>query len=444
MRSLRSFGGSVTTLAFLLALTLCQPTALLAQRRQQQGSRELTAPRYIPSHDFDTQNIKLDLRFDWEHEQALGTETITLSPLITNLRLVELDAANMTFNSVKLASGPTLKFEANAAQEKLRITLDRAYQPNDTLNIVIDYHTNGATTARGIGGFGRGLTFIKPSPDDLTRPRQIWSQGETEYNHYRFPCYDHPNDFTTTEIIATVEKPLMVISNGKLLSTKDNKDNTRTFDWKIDEPHATYLTSIVVGEYAAVEGNYAGIPVISYVYPSELTEGRATTSRLPAMVKFFSEKTGVKYPYAKYSQTMTRDFGGGMENISATTQTDNMIHDARTELDQTSDSLESHWMSVDPIDGSVNMVFYDRRDTEGALTKLTLARSVDGGRSFVNYKIDVPPFVCNPKVFFGDYSGISAYNGQVVPIFMHFTPDKRLAVSVALFHFKPGSQERVR
>jgi hypothetical protein len=100
------------------------------------------------------------------------------------------------------------------------------------------------------------------------------------------------------------------------------------------------------------------------------------------------------------------------------------------------------WMSVDPIDGSVNIVFYDRRDTEGALTKLTLARSIDGGRTFVNYKIDQPAFACDPKVFFGDYSGISAYNGHVVPIFMHFTPDKKLAVSVALFHFKPGTQDR--
>jgi hypothetical protein len=100
------------------------------------------------------------------------------------------------------------------------------------------------------------------------------------------------------------------------------------------------------------------------------------------------------------------------------------------------------WMSVDPIDGSVNIVFYDRRDTEGALTKLTLARSIDGGRTFVNHKIDVPPFACDPKVFFGDYSGISAYNGRVVPIFMHFGDDKKLAVSVALFRFKPGTQKR--
>jgi hypothetical protein len=97
------------------------------------------------------------------------------------------------------------------------------------------------------------------------------------------------------------------------------------------------------------------------------------------------------------------------------------------------------WMSVDPIDGSVNTVFYDRRDTEGALTKITLSRSIDGGHSFVNYKIDVPAFVCDPKVFFGDYSGISAYNGHVVPVFMHFDDKKKLVVSVALFHFKPGS-----
>ena len=102
------------------------------------------------------------------------------------------------------------------------------------------------------------------------------------------------------------------------------------------------------------------------------------------------------------------------------------------------------WMSVDPIDGSVNIVFYDRRDTEGAQTKLILARSVDGGRSFVNYKIDAPPFTCDPRVFFGDYSGISAYNGHVVPIFMHFAEGQKLAVSVALFHFKPGTQKLFR
>ena len=60
------------------------------------------------------------------------------------------------------------------------------------------------------------------------------------------------------------------------------------------------------------------------------------------MVRFFSEKTGVKYPYPKYSQTLVEDFGGGMENISATTQIEEMIHDEREMIDNDSDSLQAH------------------------------------------------------------------------------------------------------
>src|SRR5438067_2174094 len=101
------------------------------------------------------------------------------------------------------------------------------------------------------------------------------------------------------------------------------------------------------------------------------------------------------------------------------------------------------WMSVDPVDGSVNVIFYDRRDTEGAMTKLVMARSVDGGKTFVNHKVDQAAFKCDDKVFFGDYTGISSYGGHVIPMFMNFDEQKKLVVSVALFHFKPGTQERV-
>ena len=91
------------------------------------------------------------------------------------------------------------------------------------------------------------------------------------------------------------------------------------------------------------------------------------------------------------------------------------------------------WMSIDPVDGSMNVVFYDRREGKGTATGLTLARSVDGGKTFVNHKIDVPSFNVNERVFFGDYSSISAFDGRVVPVFMHFVSEGNLAVSVALF-----------
>jgi aminopeptidase N len=312
------------------------------QPQARRVGQQIPPPQYIPPHDYDQLNIKLDLRFDWDQEEAIGTATITLAPLVKDLRRVDFDAAYMSISGAALASGAPLKFENDVTKTKLTILLDRAYQPAEELTVVISYHTNQPPPEKRAGLGGGGLSFIKPRPDDPTRPRQIWSQGEAESNHLWFPCFDHPNDFASSEIVATVEKPLSVVSNGKLVSVKENGNGTRTFDWKIDEPHATYLTSIIVGEFAAVTGDYEGIPIVTNVYRNEVEEGKITAARLPEMVKFFSEKTGVKYPYAKYAQTTVRDFGGGMENISATTQTDNMIHDARTELDSTSDGLQSH------------------------------------------------------------------------------------------------------
>jgi aminopeptidase N len=332
-------------LIFQLTVTFVHSLAQ-TQTAQPSQSPGLPPAQYIPSRDYDTRHIKLDLRFDWEREQALGVATITFAPLVSNLRSIEFDAADMTFNSVKLSSGTPLQFKTDAAKEKLRVALDRAYQPKDVLTLVIDYHTNGAVTQRGLyGSFGRGLRFIKPTLKEPDSPHQIWSQSEPEYSHYWFPCHDHPNDFVTTEIIATVNNPLTIISNGSLIETKNNADNTRTFHWKIDQPHAIYLTSLVVGEYSAIKASYDGIPVTTYVYPQETEQGKVTAARLPEMIKFFSEKTGIKYPYTKYAQTVARDFGGAMENITATTISDQLIFDTRSALDQSSEGLQAHELS---------------------------------------------------------------------------------------------------
>lgn len=198
-----------------------------------QQSHLLPPIQYIPDRNFDTRHVALDIRFNWEQEELSGVETLSFKPLVADLRKIELDAAEMTISSVK-TGGTELKFVMDLANQKLRIELGRPYQPTDEVSLVIDYHTNGPQSKLA-GLVGAALRFIKPTPDDPSRPKQIWSQGESEYNHYWFPCYDHPNDFFTSEITATVEKPLSVISNGKLLDTKENKDGTRTFHWNIED-----------------------------------------------------------------------------------------------------------------------------------------------------------------------------------------------------------------
>lgn len=318
------------------------PVEDLRQSFVQEAAKKKPLPpvRYIPSREYDLRHVALDLRFDWNAEQAYGTATLTFTPLLANTKTATFNAALAAVNSVKLADGKALQFKMDADKETLVVELDRAYQPNQTITIAIDYRSGKPKGGSPVGG--AALTFIKPNDRDANRPRQIWTQGQPENNRYWFPSFDHPSDFRTSELRATVEKQFMVISNGKLVSNVENKDNTRTVHWKMDVPYTNYLTSLIVGEYAAVDGKYQDIPVQSFVYPNELAAGKATTGRLPQMVAAFSEVTGLKYPYNKYVQTMVKDFGGAMENITATTMTDTIIQDERALLTGDTEDIQAH------------------------------------------------------------------------------------------------------
>ena len=61
------------------------------------------------------------------------------------------------------------------------------------------------------------------------------------------------------------------------------------------------------------------------------------------MIDHFSEKIGLPYPHARYSQITVPEFiFGGMENTSATTLTDLTLLDERAALDHDVDALVSH------------------------------------------------------------------------------------------------------
>ncbi len=314
---------------------------------QQDDKQKLPPVNWIRSRKIDVKHLDIDLKFDWDKEQAIGSTVVTFAPFDDTDKF-NLDAALMMIESVTLVGRGELKYTYDAKKDgdNLEIMLDRVHPAGEDIKVKIDYKTNYVNKVddneTAIGSFGRGLRFIKPSADNPNKPRQIWSQGESEFNRYWFPSYDTPNDFRMTDIRATVAKPFFVVSNGKLTDTKENSDGTRTFHWVMDQPYANYLSSIVVAETAPVEQKFEDVPVYNYGYTNETKEVAATVKNLPATMAFFSQVTGVKYPYPKYSQAFVEDFGGGMENISATTQIEEMIHDDRELLDGDSESLQSH------------------------------------------------------------------------------------------------------
>ena len=71
------------------------------------------------------------------------------------------------------------------------------------------------------------------------------------------------------------------------------------------------------------------------------------------------------------------------------------------------------WMAVDAVTGAVYVQFYDRRgDPANRKTRVTLARSTDGGRSFANYDWSDAAFE-GQQVFLGDYTWLAAFGDRV-------------------------------
>jgi len=288
---------------------------------------------HAPDRDFHIIHYTLKLSFDAPNKTLFGKEILTLTPFHSGADSIILNAAKMDIQSVRLLPSKNLKFQKKP--QKLIIQLNRAYSSEDTLKLAIKYIVKKPK---------KGLFFILPQKGSGKNHFEIYSQGEMEDNHYWFPCWDFPNDRASSDVFITIKRPNIAISNGKLVAVTENKkDSTRTFHWKINIPHVSYLTSIVAGNYVKVEDFYKKIPVQYYIHPDQKPYAKPTFEKTPRIIEFFSKKIGVDYPYAKYAQSVVDNFiYGGMENISATTLTSATIRDRRSTIDGTSEGLIAH------------------------------------------------------------------------------------------------------
>jgi len=74
------------------------------------------------------------------------------------------------------------------------------------------------------------------------------------------------------------------------------------------------------------------------------------------------------------------------------------------------------WMAIDQVTGYLWFVWYDRRNYSDNNTDVYMAVSIDGGDTFINFKVSEEPFLPYSNVFFGDYTNLSAHDNVVRPI----------------------------
>jgi aminopeptidase N len=290
-----------------VAATLVAVPAVALQAQRPTGVvGQYVPPRTWPQavHDYDLVHQTIAVQFDEVRRLVMGQATTTVvatAPTDT----IRLNAENLTIDRATDARGRPLKFSADTAHVTVR--LPRRAATGDTVVFALAYHAHPE----------RGIYFVP-------RRHVIWSQGEATETRAWVPTYDNANDKATWDFLVTADSGLKVLSNGRLIGvTPTNGGAQQVWHWSQDEPASTYLYSVVVGPFTVLHDHWRDIPVDYWVYPDTVNAGWRLFGETPAMIELYSRLLDVPYPWDKYDQSAIPDFTyGGMENVSATTQTD--------------------------------------------------------------------------------------------------------------------------
>ena len=279
-------------------------------------------PVYTPDRPFDTCHIYLDLSVDLTRRRLTGTCRTTIKARRAGLRSLSFDAIGLKISQV-LFDGSPVRFKNG--DRKLVVTAPKTLVEDDEHEISVRYYVESPEA---------GIHFVK-------NPAQMWSQSQPEDARRWFPCHDTPGEKTTSEVRATVPAGFRAVSNGVLV--EQAKYGTKhIWHWKMDRPHSIYLITLAVGRFAEVVEDWDGIPVVYYCEKGREADARRGFGKTAAAMRIFSEKTGVRYPYARYAQVAVAEYPGGMEHTTAATQTDACLIDKQAFLDHDLDTLVAH------------------------------------------------------------------------------------------------------
>ncbi|HWZ58116.1 MAG TPA: M1 family aminopeptidase [Gemmatimonadaceae bacterium] len=307
----------------LLAFALAQDTsALIAWGPPPPGAAHAERVRtYAIRHQI------VNVQFDWRRHAVVGSTTLTVTGLsgAPATREVALDAVDMTISTVTSAAGKPLSHTYDGHTLTVRVPASLTTASATTFTVAYE-------TVRP----KKGAYFID-------RRHVVWTQGCTEDTRYWVPTYDNPNGKETWEFYIRTAKGEKALSNGRLVGSRD-VDGQTEWHWSEDRPASTYLMTAVTGDFVVLQDRWRTVPVDYWVYPDSVQAGWRGFSHTPNAIDLYSTKIGIDYPWEKYDQVVAPDFiFGGMENVTATTQTDDgILHPAWAEPQQNADGLMAH------------------------------------------------------------------------------------------------------
>ncbi|QCE42182.1 M1 family metallopeptidase [Psychroserpens sp. NJDZ02] len=220
------------------------------------------------------------------------------------------------------------------------LTLTKVTQNNKELEIKHDGNAHFVTLKdqQNIGETNSVIAYYEGKPREAIRAP--WDGGiswkkDTNGNHFIasscqglgasvwWPNKDHMYDeVDSMDISVTIPKGLMNVSNGRLKSIIDNKDETITTNWHVANPINNYGVNINIGNYAnfseVFKGEKGDLDMNYYVLKENLEKAKAHFKDAPKMMKAFEYWFG-PYPFYEDSFKLVEVPYLGMEHQSSVT-----------------------------------------------------------------------------------------------------------------------------
>jgi len=235
-----------------------------------------------------------------DESSGVLTGTATIDATVTGaagLETFHLDLAGMTVDAVTVDGAPA-RWDRTAAE--LVVTPADALDAGAAFRVVVGYH--------GIPGDGRLPTWGLPLGWIRTE-HGSYTINEPDGARSWFPANDHPSDKATFTFHVTVPAGTSAVANGRLDSTVPDGGRA-TWTWSSDEPMATYLAVVAIGDYRFDEETGPNGLAVRHAYLASAEDMvvrclEATT----AMIELFESHFG-PYPFATFGLLVTDSTSG--------------------------------------------------------------------------------------------------------------------------------------
>jgi aminopeptidase N len=198
---------------------------------------------------------------------------------------------------------------------------------------------------------GQGLHSFT---DAVDKKQYLYTQFETDYCHYVFPCFDQPDLKATWALSAVVPEDWVVIANeqedpakegtfdavkaslGETAALFEKTDiwtgiaSPKCFLFKESARVSTYLYAIVAGPYDYHESIVEGLPPMRIYARATLKEDvnhKEMFLVTQCGIRFYTELFGKAYPFGKYDQVFVPEHNAGaMENVGCVTYNEQYMY----------------------------------------------------------------------------------------------------------------------